>query len=84
MPKYRAVRTLEAVDRAYIAELIDGEGSITLTRSHNRASGSDCPVGTAEIQTGKLPRGRCYCSSTRRPFFSSSANSAAGSGRLMK
>ncbi len=34
MAAYRTVCTLAAVDAAYIAGLIDGEGTVTLTRKH--------------------------------------------------
>ena len=34
MSHYRTVRTLTAVEAAYIAGLVDGEGTITLTRYH--------------------------------------------------
>lgn len=34
MAAYRTVRTLSATDAAYIAGLIDGEGTVTLTRKH--------------------------------------------------
>lgn len=34
MSRYRAVNTLERCDAAYIAGLIDGEGTITLSRVH--------------------------------------------------
>jgi len=34
MPQYRVVKTLGLVDAAYIAGLIDGEGTIALSRKH--------------------------------------------------
>ena len=34
MAQYRKVKALTAIDAAYIAGLIDGEGTITLTRKH--------------------------------------------------
>ena len=34
-PLYRSVNTLSSADAAYIAGLIDGEGTITLTREHH-------------------------------------------------
>ena len=34
MAQYRAVNPLASVDAAYIAGLIDGEGTITLSRKH--------------------------------------------------
>jgi len=34
MAAYRVVRTLSAIDAAYVAGLIDGEGTVTLTRKH--------------------------------------------------
>lgn len=34
MNAYRAVKTLDALDAAYIAGLVDGEGTITMTREH--------------------------------------------------
>lgn len=34
MPRYRKVRRLEPVVAAYLAGLVDGEGTVTLTRQH--------------------------------------------------
>jgi hypothetical protein len=34
MTRYKEVRSLAAVDAAYIAGLIDGEGTVTLSRRH--------------------------------------------------
>jgi hypothetical protein len=34
MATYRSVKTLSSVDAAYIAGLVDGEGTITLSRKH--------------------------------------------------
>jgi hypothetical protein len=34
MPRYREVRELSSTDAAYIAGLIDGEGTVTLSRRH--------------------------------------------------
>lgn len=36
MPSYKATRQLAAADAAYIAGLVDGEGTITLSRRHAR------------------------------------------------
>ena len=34
MPIYRIVRTLSPLERGYIAGLVDGEGTVTLSRKH--------------------------------------------------
>lgn len=34
MPRYREVRELSSTDAAYVAGLIDGEGTVTLSRRH--------------------------------------------------
>ena len=34
MPTYRTVRALSPIDRGYIAGLVDGEGTVTLSRKH--------------------------------------------------
>jgi hypothetical protein len=36
MATYRAVNSLSTVDAAYLAGLVDGEGTITLSRKHAR------------------------------------------------
>jgi hypothetical protein len=36
MADYRAVNSLSSVDAAYLAGLVDGEGTITLSRKHAR------------------------------------------------
>ena len=34
MPAYREVRTLSVAEAAYLAGLVDGEGTVTLSRKH--------------------------------------------------
>jgi len=42
MNTYRQVQPLSKVDAAYIAGLIDGEGTVTLTRKHKNENRQLC------------------------------------------
>ena len=51
MNSYKQTRSLDAIDAAYIAGLIDGEGTVTLTRKHKNENRQLCvSISSTEIE----------------------------------
>ncbi|HTS51750.1 MAG TPA: LAGLIDADG family homing endonuclease [Burkholderiales bacterium] len=57
MSHYRTIRQLDAPDAAYIAGLVDGEGTVTLTTMH-RAENRRLVVSISNTERGLLELGR--------------------------
>jgi hypothetical protein len=55
MPPYKSVNRMTPTQAAYLAGLIDGEGSITLTRRHRKENRQLAIVGA-----GRITRKRTY------------------------
>ena len=51
MNSYRQIKQLSKTDAAYIAGLIDGEGTVTLTRKHKNENRQLCvSIASTEIE----------------------------------
>lgn len=53
MNRYKQAQSLDAIDAAYIAGLIDGEGTVTLTRKHRNENRQLC-VSISSTEIGLL------------------------------
>jgi len=80
MPRYREVKLLEPVVAAYLAGLVDGEGTVTLTRQHRNEKRrlvvciSNNELEILEFAKGKIGAGRI---TTKRTYSERHADSFA-------